>query len=333
VIAVTTLPLLMAIIHYFQLPPPPNRSLGYVAELPATVIRQAPRDVPVSGIVELPDTIKGMDESSAAVPPWSQMVWALVFDGWATGAFIALLRLCVSYWNLHGVRVSARPVSLRELGISGHDGIAAYARNVTIGLSPLVQSPLLTGVIRPMILFPADILTWTTVEERLSVLKHEIAHLERLDHYVNLFQSIVSTIFFFHPMFRYACRQLNIERELACDDLVLSQGTKSSTYAESILKVVERSILPDVVHQPASFASRRTLERRLDMILRKERLPIITRHWPFLVLPLALIATMIWLLSPGSSVQGVVQNAPRAEAVDHSALDGTAKNKDSVIKT
>ena len=334
VIATSTLPLLMATFHYFQVLRPDSKSLGYVAELPTTVVRQVIRDSEVANTGVLADSFRGMDQS-AATPVWAETVWAVLFGAWVIGGFITLVRLCVSYWKLHGVRISARPVSFRELGIARLDRLATRATGISIGLSPMVQSPVLTGVIRPMILVPADIVTWTTVEERVSVLQHEIAHVQRLDHYANLFQSLLSTVFFFHPMFRYACRQLNVERELACDDVVLSQGTESAAYAESILKVVERSILPDVVHQPASFASRRTLERRLDMILKKERLPMVTRHWPFLVLPLALIATMIWLLSPGSSAKGVagsVQNAPKTELVSRSAAeDENTGNKNSLI--
>src|SRR5262249_5535562 len=196
-IAVSTLPLFMAAIHYFQLPRPSSKSFSYLAELPTTVTRQAPRESPVTAIVETPDSITVIKESGAATPSGSQTAWALVFAAWVIGAFITLLRLCVSYWKLHDVRVSARPVSLRQLGITGLDGISAHASSVSIGLSPIVHSPVLTGVIRPMILLPADIVDWTTVEERVSVLRHEIAHLKRLDHYVNLFQSLVSTIFFF----------------------------------------------------------------------------------------------------------------------------------------
>ena len=48
--------------------------------------------------------------------------------------------------------------------------------------------------------------------------------------------------FLFDPLVRYACRQMSLERELACDDRVVSLGANAATYAESILKVAERSV-------------------------------------------------------------------------------------------
>jgi len=149
-----------------------------------------------------------------------------------------------------------------------------------------------------MILLPSDIAFWTTREERVAIIQHELAHVERLDHHINFFQSLLKSVFFFHPLVRYACHQLNMERELACDTRVLDLGAAPAAYADGILKVVERNIFPDAVHQPASFASRKKLERRIDMILKKEHLPMATRLWPFLVLPLGLILALIWLLTP-----------------------------------
>jgi hypothetical protein len=102
-------------------------------------------------------------------------------------------------------------------------------------------------------------------------------------------------------MVRYACNQLSLERELACDDRVLGMGTEPGAYAESILKAAERSFITDVVHQTASFASKRKLERRIDMILDPNRAPSPLRQWPFLILPLLLMGTITWLVMPAAS--------------------------------
>src|SRR5262245_42327728 len=96
----------------------------------------------------------------------------------------------------------------------------------------------------PVIVFPADISAWTSPAERRAMLRHELAHVERRDHYVNLFQTILGAVFFFHPIARYACRQLSVEREMACDDHVVGSGAEAEAYAESIIKVAERSIAP-----------------------------------------------------------------------------------------
>jgi|SRR5215831_1810480 len=78
--------------------------------------------------------------------------------------------------------------------------------------------------------------------ERAAIIQHELAHVARRDPLVNLFQTALQVIFFFHPLVRYACRQMSLEREMACDDRVISLGASAATYAESIIKVAERGI-------------------------------------------------------------------------------------------
>src|SRR5262249_56576457 len=114
-------------------------------------------------------------------------------------------------------------------------------------------------------------------------------------------------LLFFHPLLRYADHQLNLEREIACDDRVLDLGAEPKTYAKAILKAAERSFLADVVHQAASFNSRRTLERRIEMIMNTNRMRRSPRQWPFLLLPAMLIGVSAWLVIPAANSQQAPQ--------------------------
>ncbi len=189
------------------------------------------------------------------------------------------------------------------------------AGKVSLALSDDIRSPILLGVLRPMIVFPADIAAWTSPMERCAMLRHELAHVERRDHYVNLFQNILGAVFFFHPLARYACRQLAVEREIACDDHVVGSGAEAETYAESIIKVAERSIAlagaPRGASQLALFSARQILERRIEMILNKDRTRLTTRNLKYLTLSAALIAVVAWLLIPGHLTKsGLAQPQP-----------------------
>jgi len=220
-----------------------------------------------------------------------------------TGAVISTLRLGKSLWKLHLVRSDARVVSPKDIACSYSDLLHSDGGVVPIALSEKVQSPGLTGLFRPVILLPADIVSWTNREERISILHHELAHIQRRDHFVNLFQSALTAFFFFHPMLRYACRQLSLERELACDDSVLGLGAEPKAYAEAILKAVERSFLNNGAYQMASFNSRKTLERRIEMILNTNRMRQPLRQWPFLLAHIILIGVCCWLVIPAASSQ------------------------------
>jgi beta-lactamase regulating signal transducer with metallopeptidase domain len=236
---------------------------------------------------------------------WLSILGLLLFAAWMIGVIVSLARLGNSLRKLHKIKSQAQTVSVADINCSDPD---LLLRSVSITLSKGIQSPGLAGFIRPTILLPADITSWTNPEERTAILRHEFAHLDRRDHLVSLFQSILKALLFFHPMLRYACDQLSLERELACDDRVLDLGTEPDAYAESILKAAERSFLTDVVHQTASFASKRKLERRIEMILDTSRMRQPLRQWKFLLLPVSLISIMTWLVIPAASNQSNFDN-------------------------
>jgi beta-lactamase regulating signal transducer with metallopeptidase domain len=281
-------------------------ALVIVAILPL-LNRLAPRlPLPASAVPSLPlERIGGPAIAvipSAAAPEWhwTSLIWPLLFAIWTAGVLIALSRLLRSHWDLHLIQSRARLASRGELDGLGFRELGSRMGDVRIGLSEEIHSPGLAGIVRPWILFPSDIGDWTTLEERTSILDHELAHIRRRDHLAVLFQQGLRTIFFFHPMLRHVCAQLDMERELACDALVLGRGTERRVYAESILKVAQRC-LPGPSLRPANlFASKRNLERRIDMILDSNRLHTSKKQSFFLVPTAALLLAVAWLVVPAS---------------------------------
>jgi beta-lactamase regulating signal transducer with metallopeptidase domain len=262
--------------------------------------------VPLGGadVIAVPE---GIMKAAQPAFSWPSVIWPTFLVLWITGVVISTLRLGKSLWKLHLVRSDARVVSPKDIGCSYSDLLHSDDGVVSIALSESIQSPGLAGLFRPVILLPADIVSWTSREERISILHHELAHIQRRDHFVNFFQSALTAFFFFHPMVRYACRQLSLERELACDDRVLSLGSEPKAYAEAILKAVERSFLTDAVYLMASFNSRKVLERRIEMIMNANRMRRPLRQWPFLLLPVMLIGVSAWLIIPAATTQQAAQ--------------------------
>lgn len=297
-LAVAMLPLLTFVTNHLPKPQVNETAYVYWLELPQTIAAPAP----VAAVKAVPATI------TEAANDWHYLVGPLAFLAWLIGFGIAVLRLSVGLIATQHLRRSAHIVSLSELDCD-------LVRPVPVGLSPEAQSPMLIGLLRPLILLPADIMNWTNAEERRAMLQHELAHLERRDHYANALQTLLSTIFFFHPMVRLACHQITLERELACDDRVISLGADSTTYAESILKVAERNIAPRGLHQPAFFSAKQFLERRLIMILNPDRLRTIKHAWRYLLLPVGLIVVIAVLLTSGS-ITSKGQNPTNAQDDD-----------------
>lgn len=304
-VAVVTLPLSSKAVQRFPPLQPASPLLNYVIEAPYMVIDFAPQ----TPAQTLPETAP---EKAAAVSPVKatakpSIVPPLLFAAWVIGALITLSRLMKSHLSLR--RSLRQAQSLHPVDLDCGELAVLIMGKVSLRLSPEVRSPILCGVFRPTILLPADIAGWTTPEERAAMIQHELAHVERRDMFVNLFQTALSVIFFFHPLVRYACRQLSLEREMACDDRVVEMGAAAEVYAAGILKVAERSIsavgTPGGAHQLAIFSARHILERRLEMILNTDRARMIAHQWRHLVLPVALIAVAGFLLIPRYSTKNL----------------------------
>jgi len=82
----------------------------------------------------------------------------------------------------------------------------------------------LIGWIRPVILLPLAVATGFPAPQVELILAHELAHLRRWDPLVNLFQVVLETVHFYHPVVRWISRDVRNEREICCDRLALTLG-------------------------------------------------------------------------------------------------------------
>ena len=105
-----------------------------------------------------------------------------------------------------------------------------------------IATPLLVGVVKPLILLPPAALNgWTTAELEM-VLVHELSHVRRWDNAVNLAQRIVESLLFFHPAVWIVSGWVRRDREDCCDAAVVRHTAKPQAYAELLLALAS--------HQP-----------------------------------------------------------------------------------
>src|SRR5262245_59144558 len=298
-IAVASMPVLGAVVQNLPLPQSSNKALSYAVELPRIVVTNdaAPVVQNMSPAVSVKPSVK-----------WP-IILSLSFALWLAGALVFVAKAAISGIRLRRLRNGARRASLADLDCDECDCEALQNGKVSLALSDEIRSPILLGVAPPVIVFPADVAAWPSQTERCAMLRHELAHVERRDHYINLFQTVLGAVFFFHPLARYACRQLTMEREMSCDDQVVGSGAEAEAYAESIIKAAERSIgALSGAHQLALFSTRQILERRIEMILNKDRIRVLAHQRRYMVLFGAMIAAVSVLLM--SSRAGKISAQP-----------------------
>src|SRR5262245_4121677 len=293
-VAVATLPLSSLAIQKFPSLRPAGRAFNNVVEAPQVVIDLAsqPAAQTLPEIAPERTATASPVKATAKTPLVPPLLFPALFVAWMLGAMITLARLAQSHLSLR--RALRRAQSIQPADLDCGESAFLATDRVGLRLSTEIRSPVLCGVFRPTILLPADIGDWTAPVERAAIIRHEVAHVERRDPLIHLFQTVLSVIFFFHPLVRYACRQLSLEREMACDDRVVASGVAAEVYAAGILKAAERSVITtgaaSGAHQLAIFGARQILERRLEMILNTDRARMVAQQWRYLVFPIAIIA-------------------------------------------
>jgi len=100
-----------------------------------------------------------------------------------------------------------------------------------------VPVPSVIGWLRPVILVPSAALTGTTPQQLEALLLHELAHIRRYDYLVNLLQTIVEILGFYHPAVWWISRRMRIERENCCDDLAADMLGDKLTYARALTQM------------------------------------------------------------------------------------------------
>lgn len=110
-------------------------------------------------------------------------------------------------------------------------------RRVTIHESVAPGAPGLFGIVHPRLLWPAGLSPQMSDDGIDAIVTHEVCHLRRADNLTSLVHMGVETLFWFHPAVWWLGARLIDEREHACDQAVLSLGTRAQTYAESLLQV------------------------------------------------------------------------------------------------
>lgn len=189
---------------------------------------------PLQGVPPRPTLRERVGSTVERWLPWIVGVW-LVGVGLLSG------RLLFGWIQVQRLRRSAiQPVAdacqelLRQLA-----GRLRITRPVRLVESALVQVPTVVGWLRPMILLPASAITGLTTDQLQAVLAHELAHIRRHDYLVNLLQTVVETLLFYHPAVWWVSHRIRLEREHCCDDIAVATCGDRVGYARMLLALEE----------------------------------------------------------------------------------------------
>ncbi|HEX6749156.1 MAG TPA: M56 family metallopeptidase [Longimicrobium sp.] len=205
--------------------------------------------------------------SGSAIHP----VVLLFLAVWAAGTIVVLARLAIGLRGVARLARGAEPVTdpawtdlLERFGAA-----VGVRRPVVLLRSRDAAMPLTWGAFRPAVLLPAEADGWGP-ERRRVVLLHELAHVARRDCLMQLLAEICCALYWFHPGAWWAARKMRIEREQACDDLVLAAGARASEYAGHLLDVA-RTYRAPALAAAIAMARPSHLEGRVRAVLEATR--------------------------------------------------------------
>jgi len=200
---------------------------------------------------------------------WARLVIAL----WLIGLLLALIPLLIGRLRLGRIAASARPVTdgrwidiLERMRAPG-----TTARRVTLLESHDAAMPMTWGVVSPVLLIPARTESWPEWKCR-DILLHELAHIERFDCLTQMIAGLACAVYWFNPLVWVAAHRMRVEREVACDDRVLNNGSRPSEYATHLLDVALSLRAPRATAQAAIAMARPSqLKGRLTAVLDRGR--------------------------------------------------------------
>jgi beta-lactamase regulating signal transducer with metallopeptidase domain len=151
---------------------------------------------------------------------------------WAAGVPYTLAMLAAGLLGAHRLRQHGAPLTdgPHKASLDRLRRLMGIRRGVALALFDGVRAPVLLGLLKPVILLPAALLTDLTPQQLELLLIHELAHVRRWDNLVNLLQRLAEGVLFFHPAVWAISRRLRLERELCCDATVLRYANRPRMY-------------------------------------------------------------------------------------------------------
>jgi beta-lactamase regulating signal transducer with metallopeptidase domain len=234
----------------------------------------------------------GTNAASANLLRWIDGLWLL-------GVLLLSFRSIGGWWVIRRLRATAlveAPAAVRA-SFERISAALGLRRPALLRISGAIAGPITVGAVRAMVLLPLSAITLLGPEELEMVLAHELAHVRRADFLCNLLQTLLETLFFFHPAVWWIGKRIRHERELCCDDLALKICPNPVMYATALFRLEEQRARQWRLAMALDGQSNQTLRTRIARILGEPASPSVGRSIQPFSLAVAAIALVVSLLA------------------------------------
>jgi beta-lactamase regulating signal transducer with metallopeptidase domain len=189
-----------------------------------------------------PPPLPGAPAALAAIPTPPISAWPVTIVLTAWGAWVAfmLMRVLLSLVSLAAARRRAKPFCAeRESRLEHWIAARTSGRRARLAYSDRVQSAAVFGLGEAVIALSPAAAAHLTDEELDQVVLHEWAHVQRRDDLARIVQLLVHAVAGLHPAVWWIDRRLQIEREIACDDVTIQRTGQALSLARCLTKIAE----------------------------------------------------------------------------------------------
>lgn len=189
-------------------------------------------------------------------------------------------------------------------------------------LSSIVNVPLVIGYLKPVVLFPLALVSQLDNDQVEAILIHELSHIRRNDFLLNLIKTAIETLLFYNPFVWMAGRFIHIEREHACDDLVLKITGKPLNYAHALLKLELLKDKNSPAYALAATGQTQNLYQRIKRITNmKTNYLNAKQQMAALTLGVACLFSIAWINPTEKKKENKIQ--PKQEILSVRSANGT----------
>lgn len=136
--------------------------------------------------------------------------------------------------------------------------------SITIRMTHVHQVPGVEGWIKPVLLLPISLLSPLNLKQWEAILIHELAHIKRNDFFHYQFTHGLHIFMGFNPFARFLLKEVDITREMACDEWVVNFGHAPTGYAQTLLQLEYQRLERDAVPALAATKGKPALMRRVE---------------------------------------------------------------------
>lgn len=166
---------------------------------------------------------------------WAELALAALIIGWVVRFVTAQLALR----SLLGIvsRSRAAEPGPATMALAGWTQKLGLRRTPRMRIVQASVSPFSCGVLRPVIYLPEGIEDRLSAEALDLVVGHETLHIARGDGWRRPLERVTADIFWFNPFAWQVRRELDVARELACDEGVVELSSARQAYARTLRDV------------------------------------------------------------------------------------------------